>query len=159
MTDDKNFRQGLAKYLASGHAHVALSEAVAGLSEAQLNKKLRTFPSTIWQLLEHIRMAQWDMLDFIRNPEYEEMDWPDDYWPDPKQRATRKTINESLKAYDKDLEELREIVLDPKNDLTRPISHGQGQTILQEVLQVVDHASYHTGQILVMRRAMGAWKE
>jgi hypothetical protein len=110
-----------------------------------------------WQLLEHLRLAQWDILDFSRNAKYQALKWPDDYWPKEKAPADEKAWDKSVRAFKKDLKEMCALVEDPKTDLFAKIPHGDGQTILREALLTADHNAYHVGQLVLVRRMLGAW--
>lgn len=154
---DKKLRQELVKYLEHGHTHTPLSEAVRDFPAELLNKRVKGLPYSAWQLLEHIRISQHDMIDFIKNPSYKELEWPKDYWPIGQ--GTKQNWNKSFEEYKKDLEALVKIVKNHKNDLFSPIPWGNGQTIMKEVLQIIDHASNHAGQLILMRRLFGIWKK
>jgi uncharacterized damage-inducible protein DinB len=156
MTDQK-LRNELAKYLSHGHTHSPLPEVVKNFPAELLNKRVKNLPYTAWELLEHIRISQLDMLDFIRNPKYKELQWPKGYWPE--KAGTKQDWNKSFKKYGKDLETVVKIIRNPKKDLFAPIPWGKGQTTMQEVLQIIDHASNHTGQLVMLRRLLGIWKK
>lgn len=149
-------RKELAKYLSRGSAHMPLEEAARNFPKGLINSKLKGIPYAPWGLLEHIRLAQHDMLEFIRNPDYEEMNWPDDYWPDPKHKATPSQWAAAIKNYKNDLAALIALAKNGENDLFAPISGGEGQTIAKEILQTIDHASYHTGELIIMMQALKA---
>src|SRR4030095_5235924 len=151
-------RQALLDYLNKPHTHASLMEAAKDFPEKFMNEKPAGLPYTFWGMLEHIRITQWDMVDFMRNPDYKEMDWPADYWPKENEKATKKMWDESVAKFEKDYENLIKIVEDNSNDLFTKIPHGTGQTIMREVLQIIDHNSYHIGQFIVMRRLINAWK-
>ena len=157
MDADKSLREHLINYLEKLHTHMLLQDAVKDLPEELINQKPGGLPYSFWDMLEHIRISQIDMIDFIHDPNYKEMEWPKDYWPKPGGKATKKMWDESLKQCEKDLDILKKIINDPKIDLFAPIAHGSGQTIFREVLQIVDHAGYHIGQIIVMRRLADNW--
>jgi uncharacterized damage-inducible protein DinB len=114
-------------------------------------------PYTLWQLLEHLRLAQHDILDFCRNPSYTELHWPDDYWPPATTAPTASQVEASHAALREDRNALMAMASDPKIDLLARIPHGTGQTYLRELLLVADHTSYHLGQMVVVRRALGIW--
>jgi hypothetical protein len=154
---DKKLRQELVKYLEHGHTHPSLEEIVKDFPAELLNKRTKGLPYTAWQLLEHIRISQWDMIDFIKNPNYKELEWPRNYWS--TKEATKQDWNKSFEEYKKDLKTLVKIIENPKNDLFAPIPWGSGQTTIKEVLQIVDHASNHSGQLVLMRRLFGIWKK
>lgn len=158
MQNDKLLRKELISYVEHPHTHMTFADAVKNFPEKLMNEKPHGLPYTFWQLLEHIRISQIDMIDFLQNANYKELSWPKDYWPDGDQKATAKMWNDAVKQYEKDIEKLKKIIEDPKTDLHAPIPHGQGQTIFREVLQIIDHASYHMGQFIVMRRLIGEWK-
>lgn len=151
-------RKALLGYFERGSAHISLAKAAKDFPKTLMNERLEGVPFTPWALIEHIRIAQKDMVNFIRNSNYKELEWPKDYWPAANKKATRAMWNKTLMDYEKDLEKLRKIIKDPTNDLFAPIPHGTGQTIMKEVLQILDHASYHTGELVLMRRALHAWR-
>jgi len=109
-------------------------------------------------VLEHLRMAQWDILDFSTNPKYKPMEWPKEYWPTTDAPPDEKAWDKSVRAFRKDLKAMCNLVEDEKTDLFAKIPHGDGQTILREALVVADHNSYHLGQLVLLRRLLGAWK-
>ena len=108
-------------------------------------------------MLEHLRLAQWDILDFSVNAKYQAPKWPDDYWPKEKAPADEKAWGKSVRAFKKDLTAMVALVEDEKTDLFAKIPHGDGQTILREALLVADHNAYHIGQLVLMRKMLGAW--
>jgi hypothetical protein len=154
---DKKLRKELVKYLEHGHTHPPLEKIVSDFPADLLNKRVKGLPYTAWQLLEHIRISQWDMIDFIKNPNYKDLEWPGDYWS--TKVATKQDWNKSFEEYKKDLKTLAKIIENPKNDLFAPIQWGNGQTIMREVLQIIDHGSNHSGQLVLMRRLFGIWKK
>ncbi len=159
MSNEQKIRARLLVYLNQAHTHAPFAKIAAHFPLAYMNKKLVKLPYTPWMLLEHIRIAQHDMVDFIKNPKYKNLVWPKDYWPSPKQKATQKMWLASVTEYERDLKILKTIIKNPKNDLLTPIKWGTGQTIFQEVLQIIDHASYHIGEFVVLQRMMGIWKK
>lgn len=151
-------REAILDYINKPHTHSSLIEAAKGLPEKFINERPGGLPYTFWQMLEHIRISQWDMVDFMVNPGYKEMEWPKEYWPGDNEKATKKMWDESVAKFEKDYENLIKIVKDQKNDLFSKIPHGTGQTIFREVMQIIDHNSYHIGQFIVMRRLVNQWK-
>lgn len=145
----------LKKLLQGGSAHAGLDKALTGLSPKLRGYKIETLPYTIWQLVEHIRIAQWDMLEFSKDGAHKSPKWPDEYWPKETAPANDAAWDQSLKQIDDDLVEF--IGLVTQADLYAPIPHGNGQSILREALQIADHTAYHTAEIIVMRRLMNAW--
>ncbi|MCI0449909.1 MAG: DinB family protein [Chlorobi bacterium] len=151
-------REQLLGYIDQPHTHGSLMDAVKGLPEKYINEKPEGLPYSFWGMLEHIRLSQFDMIDFMQNPAYKELEWPKDYWPDESEKATRKMWDEAISMFQKDTETLKKIINDPEVDLFAKIPHGSGQTIFREVMQIIDHNSYHIGQLIVMRRMIGEWK-
>ena len=158
-TSDKSVRAHLLWLLGGGHAHVHFDRAIAGLPPKLRGVKPAGLPYSPWMLLEHMRIAQWDILDFTRNPKYVEIKWPDDYWPKRAGPPNAGAWQKSIAAFRRDLKAMMRLVRDPKTDLYAKIRHGNGQTILREALLVADHNAYHIGQLIVVRRVMGAWKD
>ncbi len=155
--NDQALRQHVVKLLDWHDAHVDFGSVLAGWPAELRAAKPAGAPHSAWQLLEHLRIAQWDILDFCRNPKYKEQDFPAVYWPAGDAPPTDAACKESLRAFRADLEALQKLVADPAPDLFAPIPHGQGQTILREALLVADHNAYHLGQLLLLRRLLGAW--
>ena len=154
----KSIRHWLDWLLQGGGAHIDFDAAVSGLSPQWRGAKAPGLPHTPWQLLEHMRIAQWDILDFCRNPKYKSMPWPESYWP--KREAPRKgEWEKSVRKFRADLAAMRKLVSDPSTSLDAPIRWGDGQTILREALLIADHTSYHLGQLVLVRKALGAWQE
>ena len=159
-SSDQKLRKELLNYVKNAHTHANFSKAVADFPEEFMNKKFSDeAPHTAWMILEHICIATHDMIDFIQNPNYVELEWPDDFWPSEKEKADKNTWDESITAFETDIGSLVEILEDPKNDLLAKIAWGDGQTILRETLQIIDHTSYHIGQLIMLRRVLGIWKE
>jgi uncharacterized damage-inducible protein DinB len=155
---DGLLRKQLAGYLDWKAAHVAFDDAIDGIPARFRGAVAAGFVHSAWQVLEHIRLAQHDILDFCVNPRYEEMKWPDDYWPaspSPKDAAAWK---QSIDAVRRDRQALQRLALNRRIDLFATIPHGSGQTYLRELLLVADHTAYHVGQIVDIRRALGIWK-
>ena len=156
--NDTALRAQLARLLGWHDAHVDLQGALADLPADLRGRVPQGSPYSIWQLVEHLRIAQHDILDFCINPSYKEMQWPDDYWPKLAAPAEGEW-DRSLSAYRRDLAAVQSLVQDAKTDLLATIPHGSGQTYLREVLLVADHAAYHVGQIVLVRRLLGNWKD
>ncbi len=157
MSQDAALRQQLVRLLDWGDAHMTLDEAVADFPSEYMNVRPPNVPYTPWHLLEHIRIAQWDILDFCRNPNYQEMEWPKEYWPARDEKADQAKWDETLRQFQSDQEELKRLATDPSVDLYARIPHGQGQTILREILLVADHNAYHIGEFAILRQIMGSW--
>lgn len=158
MNSDKALRQHLVKLLKGGDAHATFEDAVAHLPAELRGKRPEGAEHSPWQLLEHLRLAQWDILDFSRNPEYKSLKWPEDYWPAKPAPPAERAWEKSVQSFRDDLEAVCELVADEKTDLFAKIPHGDGQTILREALLVADHNAYHVGQLVLVRKLLGAWK-
>ncbi len=161
MTNDKDkiLRQHLLELLKGGGAHVKFEEAVAGIPVRLRGQKARGVPHTAWMLLEHMRIAQWDILEFSRNPKHVSPEFPHGYWPQAEAPPSTAAWDQSIKAFRKDLKTMQDLVCNPKTDLFARIPWGDGQTILREALLVADHDAYHLGQLITLRRLLGAWPE
>jgi len=159
MKDDKALRDDVLHLLRGGNAHVSFEKAVAGLPEELRGRKPRRMPYTPWQQLEHMRIVQWDILEYIRNPQHVSPEWPEGYWPGEGQPA-RSAWAKGVKAFQADRQALVDLAADPSTDLLARISHvPDGPTILHELLLVADHNAYHLGQLILLRRLLGAWGE
>lgn len=159
MDKDKILREHLLSLLKGGNAHMTLDEAVRSYPVSMINAKFPKGTYSSWHLLEHIRITQNDILDFVRNPKYKELEWPKEYWPPENKKATEKEWKKTTNQFNADLKALQKIVLNPKTNLYAPISWGKGQTILREILLVTDHNAYHIGEFAIMRQTMGTWNK
>lgn len=157
MNPDQALREQILRLLQGGNAHMPFDAAVAEFPPDHMNTRFPNGEYTPWHLLEHLRLAQRDILDFIREPHYRELNWPEDYWPARDATATEDGWQGTIVAFHEDLRELQEIVLDPATDLYAPLPHGSGQNILREMLLVADHNAYHIGEFAIMRQVMGTW--
>lgn len=156
MSDDQKLREHLLYLLGGGGAHIDFETVVKDFPVALVNRKVEHIPYTAWQVLEHMRIAQRDILEFSRDPAYVSPKWPDDYWPGAEANADAGTWNESIAAFRADLVEMQGLVEDPATDLYAPIEHGNGQTILREALLVADHNAYHLGVLSTLKRILQA---
>ena len=158
MAKKDDWRAIVASSLNWEQAHGSLEASIKGLSSDLRGRRPNGLPHSVWELLEHIRITQHDLLDFVQNPDYEEkLKWPDDYWPKAQAPASDKAWNECVAAWRKDRMALERFTTETDIDLTTKIPHGTGQTYLRTVLVALDHAAYHVGQIVLTRRALGAW--
>ena len=155
---DAPLRKELAYLLKGGGAHVHFMDAVEGFPEGKRGTYAQGLPHTGWQLLEHARIAQWDILEFSRNPKHVSPKWPKGYWPKSPAPRNDAAWDKSIAKFREDLAAMRALVEDPKTDLYARIAHGEDQTILREALLVADHNAYHLGQMVLVRRLLGAWK-
>lgn len=153
-------RAHLLELLRAGHAHLSFDDAVRDLPADLRGKAPRGSPYTAWQLVEHLRLAQDDILRFSRNTDgsYEELEWPDDYWPKAKAPRDDAEWEASLAAFRADRKAMEALVADPAQDLFAPFPWGDGQTLLREAMLVADHTAYHLGQLVLLRRLIGAWR-
>ena len=152
-------REHLLYLLRGGGAHLDFEKTFAGLPPESRGVKAAGTPHTPWQLLEHLRIAQWDILDFCRNSQYKELEFPAGYWPRTDAPPDDAAWEKSLAAFRADLKAMQDLVANPSTNLFARIPHGQGQTILREALLVADHNAYHFGQLVLVRRLLGAWAE
>jgi uncharacterized damage-inducible protein DinB len=159
MAESDALRQHLLDLLRGRNAHADFDTVVADFPSRMRGVKPPGAPHTGWQLLEHIRIAQWDILDFSRSAKHKSPAWPDGYWPKTEAPPTAASWNNSLRSFRADLKAMAKLVADKNTDLFERIPHGTGQTILREALLMADHNSYHLGQMVVLRRLLGAWKE
>ena len=151
-------RSHLVKALDWRDAHATFDAAVKDFPPALRGKRVEGLPYSAWELLEHLRIAQHDILDFSRNPKYQEHTWPDDYWPGSPEPPDEKAWDRSVAAFRRDRRAVQKLAADPKTKLEKRIPHGDGQTYLREILLVIDHNAYHVGELVMLRRLLGAWK-
>ena len=157
MVTHDSLRKHLTALLNWQDAHVNFDTAVKGLPPRLRGVPPPGLPYSAWQLLEHLRLAQWDILDFCVNPAYRALKWPDDYWPKSPAPPTTKAWQQSVAAFRADHRSLVRFLADPALDLYAKIPHGEGQTYLREFLLVADHNAFHVGQLVIVRRLLGAW--
>lgn len=158
MAPHQSWQEIVASSLDWNQAHVTLDDALKGLSRAGRAKRPDGYPHSVWQLVEHIRIAQHDLLDFMRNPDYShDLKWPDDYWPRDPAPANDEVWDTNLEQLRLDREALKAFTISGTPDMTEKIPHGSGQTYLRTVLVAVDHAAHHLGQIIDVRRLNGDW--
>jgi hypothetical protein len=158
VTDSNALRKHLLYLLGGGGAHVDFDSAITGWPAKLRGSKPKGLPHTAWQLLEHLRIAQWDILDFSRNPKHVSPEWPEGYWPSTDAPPSPAAWNNSVSTFQADLKAMMSLVKSPRRDLFARIPHGEGQTILREALLVADHNAYHLGELVYLRRALGAWR-
>jgi len=161
MSEDQaaSLRENLLELLKGGGAHLDFEKAIDGLPMALRGAKPTGVPHTPWRLLEHLRIAQWDILEFTRNPQHRSPPWPEGYWPAGDAPPDNLAWDRSVAAFRADLQAMQDLVADASTDLFTPLPHGDGQTTLREALLVADHNAYHLGQLVVVRRLLGAWEE
>jgi uncharacterized damage-inducible protein DinB len=152
-------RKQVIKLLAGGQAHVTLDDALKNFPAKHRGVKPKAVPHTAWQILEHLRIAQSDILEFSRNPRHVSPRWPDDYWPTSGKPPSEAAWKKSIAAIRRDLSAMQRLVANPKTDLLAKIPHGTGQNILREALLIADHNAYHIGQLVLLRRLLGSWPD
>ena len=158
MVDTKTIVKELEDALKKGNAHATFDEAVKNIPAEHLGKIPHGLPDSLWQLVEHIRITQWDILDFCRNPDYKSMNWPADYWPKEKEPAHKADFEKSVDQVIADRKAFIDLLHKAGDKLYETIPHGDGQTLFREAILIVDHTSYHTGEIILLRRLLGDWK-
>ena len=155
---DKQLREHLVYLLEGGGAHAKFDEVVKDMPEKLRGVKPNGVPHSAWMLLEHLRLAQWDILEFSRNSKHKSPEWPQGYWPKKEAPPSAAAWNKSIQEFRRDLKAAQDLVADPKTDLYVRIPWGDGQTVLREALLLADHNAYHLGQLVDVRRLLGAWK-
>ena len=158
MLPDQLLRDQLIKLLQSGQAFKPLPEVLQGITAADAGKKVPKLPYTLWQVIEHLRIALYDILDFSRDPNYESPEWPAGYWPQEEKPANQAALDKSIQSILDGLDAMIKLVQDPANDLFKPFVHGRGQNLLREAMLVAEHNAYHLGEIVVLRRLLGNWE-
>ena len=155
---DVALREHLLYLLDGGGAHVNFETATARLPHKLRGIRPTGAPHSPWQLIEHLRITQWDILEFSGNPKHVSPEWPAGYWPATASPTGSRAWNKSVRAFHADLDALKKLVANPSTNLFTRIPHGDGQTILREALLAADHNSYHLGQLILVRRLLGAWE-
>ena len=157
MSSEPASRDTLARSLGWGDAHVSFEQAVRDLPERLRGTRPASLPHSPWELVEHIRITQRDILDFAVAEEYRELEWPSGYWPPSPEPPGGEAWERSVASVREDREALQRLAGDASLDLAAVARHGTDQTILREILLVLDHTAYHVGQIVLVRRLLGAW--
>ena len=158
MIDNEDaLRTQLLQLLRGGHADMSLDAAVEDFPMTSINRFPPEVPYTPWHLLEHVRISQWDILEFIRDAQHVSPEWPEGYWPPGDQVADRAMWAETLTRYRADHQALERIVEDPETDLSRDLPHASGYSVLREFLVVSDHNAYHIGEFAILRQIMQTW--
>jgi hypothetical protein len=157
MSADQSVRQQLLALLRGGQASMKFGEAVGDFPMDRINERPPNVSYSPWQLLEHMRITQWDILEFIRNPAHVSPPWPTGYWPAPGSVADEEMWRATIVAFEQDHDALEELVEDPATDLYADLPHAPGYNILREILVVSDHNAYHLGEFAILRQVMGTW--
>ena len=157
MSEDRALRNHLLYLLRGGGAHANFEQGIADLPAELRGVRPQGAAHSAWEVLEHLRVAQWDILEFSRNAGHVSPDWPDNYWPKEQAPPDDRAWDRSVEAFRQDLKAMQELVDDSGTDLYARIPWGDGQTILREALLVADHNAYHLGELVLLRRLLGAW--
>jgi hypothetical protein len=157
--ENRVIHKALLEFLDGGSAHADIDAAVKDFPTRLYAEKPKGWPHSAWQLLEHIRITLHDLLEFCNNPDYRALKWPEGYWPKRDAPGLTESWDASVKAVKKDIRELEKMLKDPDVDIYAKIPWGEGQTILREILLAGDHTSYHVGQLIMLRKQLGAWKD
>jgi hypothetical protein len=158
MEDRAKIVRELTRLINKSHAHVSFEDAIAGLPKALRGTVIDKLPYSIWQLVEHMRIAQADIVDFSSSARHNVLQWPGDYWTEPVSDVSDEAWEASLTAIHGDRERFFALLNDNENDLFKPFPWGQGQTLFKEAVLIADHNAYHVAEIVVVRRLLGAWK-
>jgi len=159
MDDQEALREHIVHLLRGGSAHMHFDAVLDGLSAEGRGRRPDGLPYSPWELVEHMRLAQWDILEYCRNPQHASPAWPEGFWPDQPQPPGEQAWERSLEAFRSDLETIIGFVAAPDTDLLAPIPHGhEGHSVLREALLVADHNAYHLGQLVTVRRLLGEWQ-
>ena len=158
MADERALRGLLRRLLSWEDAHVGFEKAVAGVPPKLRGVRPPGAPHSLWQILEHLRLAQADILEFCVNSEYEDKTWPADYWPAAVPPPSKDAWDDCIAQFLRDRRALRKLAADPTIELTARIPHGSGQTYLRELVLVADHTAYHVGQLVLVRQLLRIWK-
>jgi DinB superfamily len=150
-------RKHVRYLLRGGGAHVDFDSAIAKIPARLQGEKPSGVSHTLWRLLEHMRIAQRDILEFSRNPKHVSPEFPVGYWPKGDAPPRKDSWTKSVRAFKRDLRAMQKLIANPSTDLLAPIPHGSGQTVLREALLVADHNAYHLGELVIVRRLLGAW--
>lgn len=158
MRTHSSLRSHLAKSLRWDSAHLSFDDVITGIPTEFYGAVPERMPYSLWQLLEHMRIAQHDILEFCTNPRYRQPSWPDEYWPDEAAPPDARSWADAVVSFRNDLKAMISLVENEEIDLLQPIPHGEGQTIVREALLLADHNSYHLGQMVTVRRLLGIWE-
>ncbi|MFW5700816.1 MAG: DinB family protein [Cyclobacteriaceae bacterium] len=150
-------RKHLVSLLSSENAHVSIQKAITGIHFEQLGETRENQPYSLWQQIEHVRLAQKDIVDYTLDDNYEQMQWPEDYWPEENAPVDQQAYQQSLYNFAEDLNRMIEHIKNPQNNLYENFSYGEGHNLLREALLLADHNAYHSGQIILMRKMLNDW--
>lgn len=158
MKQEHQIRKQLIQHLNGGEAFSPSRRLLAGIDPETAGKEVGNLPYTLWQIMEHLRIALWDILEFCRDPDYQSPQWPEGYWPKEKEPADKAALESCREAIAAGIEEMVELVKNEDNGLFTPFPHGNGQNLFREAMLVVEHNAYHLGQVVLIRRLLGDWE-
>lgn len=158
MKKQRSLPDHLGELLEGGQAHITFDDAVKNWPAKLQGVRPKGAAHSAWEVLEHMRIAQWDILEFTRNPKHASPEWPAGYWPKTQAPPNAKAWSNTIKAFRADLNSMIKLVRNKETDFFTPLPHGTGQTVLREALLLADHNAYHLGELLLLRRLLGAWK-
>lgn len=158
-TNNESLIKSLAGLLNDGNAHVSLNDALENINLDLAGKKPNNLPYSIWQLAEHIRIAQWDILEFSRNENHESPEWPGGYWPEKSAPVSKNEWDKCVTQIKSDRKSFIDLLTNAGESIHQPFDYGNGQSLLQEALVLADHTSYHTGEIIILRRLLNHWEK
>ncbi len=159
QSGDVIIRKQIAQFIEESHAHAGFDAAVDDFPPELRGRKPQGAPHTAWQLLEHMRIAQWDILEFSRDGRHKSPKWPEGYWPESKSPPSDEAWKDSVRRFRSERRAMQKLVLDQTRDLSAIVPHAQSQTLVREALLLMDHNAYHTGQMVLLRRLLGAWQK
>ncbi|MET1053831.1 MAG: DinB family protein [Pedobacter sp.] len=148
----------LSALIEKGNAHASFEDAVKGISMDLIGVVPDRLPYGVWHMAEHLRITQWDILEFCLGPDHESPKWPDEYWPEVGREVSKETWDATISGFRKDRQRFLDLLKDESRDLYAPFAYGDGQSLFREALLLADHNSYHVGEIIVIRRLLGDWK-
>ena len=157
LTETTGIRKQVIELLKGGTAHASFEDAIKDIPFKLAGVRPENLPYSVWELCEHIRIAQWDMVEFSRNPKHKSPKWPDKYWPISKAPISQEQFEKCIQQIKSDLKIMIDLLEDQQNDLFTPFPHGTGQNLIKEALQLADHTAYHTAEIIVVRRLLKIW--
>lgn len=157
MNHDQQLRDQLTQLMQGGQAFKPLEEVLQGITAEDAGKSVPDLPYTLWKLIEHLRIALHDILEFSRAPAYASPEWPDGYWPKKDAPVDQAALDASIRSIREGMDAMADLVQDPGNDLFKPFAHGNGQNLLREAILIAEHNAYHLGEIVVLRRLLGNW--
>jgi hypothetical protein len=157
MPKQDRLKELLLEQFSKRNAHIGFDKAIDKLTVGDVGTRPKNLPHSIWELVEHIRIAQHDILDFSQNSDYQTLNWPDDYWPSSRRPENQQKWENSIRSFHQDHKSMEDFIRQTDVDLMKPLEHGNGQTLFREILLIVDHNSYHIAQIVQARRLLGSW--